>query len=174
MRRLAAALLVSFALTVVPASVEAKPPSICDAVDRGTLCAGPLTLDFDGDGVADSITLVSARGPIGVSAGTTVISNLWGPKVKDAKGALITIRLGKSSRGYLLMDQSGFFDSPIWQQKPLPLEVAKRGSKAFNEFRAEQKAIRHDILVLGTEAGIDIALYWDGKTFKLFEPVEEP
>jgi len=28
--------------------------------------------------------------------------------------------------------------------------------------------------VLGTEAGIDTALYWNGKTFALFEPNEEP
>ncbi|HEX2591638.1 MAG TPA: hypothetical protein VHL34_09095 [Rhizomicrobium sp.] len=174
MRRLTLALLAGIVVMTLPASVGAKPPSSCDAVDPGELCAGPLTLDFDGDGVADSVTLVSAHGPIGMSAGTTIISNLWGPKVKEAKDTVVFIRLGKPSRGYLLMDQSGFFDTPIWKQKPLPLEVAKRGSKAFKEFQSQERAIKNDILVLGTEAGIDIALYWDGKTFKLFEPNEEP
>jgi hypothetical protein len=84
------------------------------------------------------------------------------------------IKLGKSNRTFLLTDMSGFFDTPIWHQKPLPLEVAKRGSKTHSEFRAREKRIRHDILVLGTEAGIDTALYWNGKTFVLFAPAEEP
>ena len=32
----------------------------------------------------------------------------------------------------------------------------------------------HDILVVGTEAGIDTALYWTGQSYAWFQPVEEP
>src|SRR5262249_2976490 len=68
----------------------------------------------------------------------------------------------------------GYFDTPIWSGSTPPVAVAKRGSKAFREFQKQEKRIQHDVLVLGTEAGIDTALYWNGKTFALFQPNQEP
>jgi hypothetical protein len=138
------------------------------------LCSGPLMLDFDGDGVADSAFLMSVEGPVGVAPNVTVVRGLWGADVKGARRATLFIKFGKSNRAFLLTDMSGFFDTPIWRQKPLPLEAAKRGSKAYSEFHVQEKRIQNDILVLGTEAGIDTALYWNGKTFVLFAPAEEP
>lgn len=169
----ASVLIVGVAFGALPALADTKPSSICKMMDSDDVCAGPMMFDFDGDGVADSATLV-VGGPIAVSPGVTVISSLWGPKAKDTKGGALLVRLGKTNRSFLLIDQSGFFDTPIWHQKPLPLEVAKRGSKAFKEFQSQEKRIKNDILVIGTEAGIDTALYWNGKTFALFAPAEEP
>jgi hypothetical protein len=171
---LASILVANVALAMLPALADAKPSAICKTRDSDDVCAGPITLDFDGDGHADSVILVGDPGPIGVTRRVTVISGLWGSEVKDAKGAALLVSLGNSKRAFLLMDRSGFFDTPIWKLKPLPLGVAKRGSKSFKEFQAQDKRIQHDVLVLGTEAGIDTALYWNGKTFALFEPIEEP
>jgi len=56
----------------------------------------------------------------------------------------------------------------------VPLSLAKRGSKVFADFQRQKKAIRNDVLVVGTEAGIDTALYWTGKGYALFSPDEEP
>ena len=34
--------------------------------------------------------------------------------------------------------------------------------------------MKGDGIELGTEAGIDILLYWDGKRWKIFAPEEDP
>ena len=131
--------------------------------------------DFDGDGVADTVTVVSVAAGKALPADVTVISRLWASSwnANQNAGRALAIDLGKQHRKFLIADPD-YFDSPMWTEKRLPLSVAKRGSKTFNEFQAQEKRIRNDILVLGTEAGIDTALYWNGKTFALFEPAEEP
>jgi len=131
--------------------------------------------DLDGDGVADTVTIVSVATGKVLPGDITVISNLWHTSWHANQAALraIAIVLGKQNRKFLITGPD-YFDSPIWSEKQLPLSVAKRGSKAFKEFQKQEKRIRSDILVLGTEAGIDTALYWNGKTFALFEPNEEP
>jgi hypothetical protein len=131
--------------------------------------------DFDGDGAADTITIVSVAPGKTMPGGVTVISNLWHTSWHANQATLraVAIVLGKQHRKFLIAAPD-YFDSPIWSGKQLPLGVARRGSKAFKEFQRQEKRIRHDVLVLGTEAGIDTALYWNGKTFALFEPNEEP
>jgi hypothetical protein len=143
-------------------------------------------LDFDGDGVPDQLYLVSvaAGSPAAtIAKDVTVLSRpLKGePLGNRAEPLALAIVLGKSGQKYLLTDAMGgtthFFDqSPgsIWKQEPFPLSIAKRGSEQFVTFHKQEKQIAHDIVVLGTEAGIDIALYWTGKTFTVFWPPEEP
>ena len=36
------------------------------------------------------------------------------------------------------------------------------------------KDVKGDMISLGTEAGIDVYLYWDGGSFKLYESDEVP
>jgi hypothetical protein len=131
--------------------------------------------DFDGDGVPDTVYVVSVSAGGALPSEVRTISGLWSSPWRSGvvtKRALAIV-LGKTRRKYLIVDPD-YFDTPIWNDSDLPLAVAKRGSKAFKEFQAEEVRIRNDILVAGTEAGIDTALYWNGKTFALFEPVEEP
>lgn len=105
----------------------------------------------------------------------TAVSSLWSSpwRTANATKRALAIFVGKQHHKFLIADPD-YFDTPIWNEKQLPLAVAKRGSKSFREFQAQEKHIQHDILVLGTEAGIDTALYWNGKTFALFAPAEEP
>lgn len=131
--------------------------------------------DFDGDGTADTVTVVSVSPGKTLPGDIMVISDAWSTPwhANQSTKRALAIVVGKQHRKFLIADPD-YFDSPIWNEKQLPLDVAKRGSKAFREFQSEEKAIQHDILVLGTEAGIDTALYWNGKTFELFAPAEEP
>jgi len=131
--------------------------------------------DFDGDGAADTVTVVSVAAGKVLPGDVTIISNLWHTTSHADQAAKrgLAIVLSKQHRKFLIVSPD-YFDSPMWSEKQLPLSVAGHGSKAFKEFQAQEKRIRNDILVLGTEAGIDTALYWDGKTFALFEPDEEP
>jgi hypothetical protein len=142
------------------------------------------TGDFDGDGKPDAVYLVTVlpQSPVNKIAGdVTVIGKLFGSKELGARGETLALAIlqGDGKRKFLLTGcqgegVAGYFESPIWSATPVPLAVAKRGSTAFDEFRRQGAKVRHDILVLGTEAGIDTALYWTGKGYALFQPAEEP
>jgi lipopolysaccharide assembly outer membrane protein LptD (OstA) len=58
----------------------------------------------------------------------------------------------------------------IYHDKP----TAANPKQHPNKFNAEEPGIKHDILVVGTEAGIDTALFWNGQNYVLFSPAEEP
>lgn len=142
------------------------------------------TLDFDGDGQADAVYLVSiakASATAAIASDVKVISTLFYSQplgAREEKLALAVL-LAKDKQKFLFTGYEGegvsdFFASPSWNEKDIPLSVAKRGSQAFRDFQAQEKRIKNDILVVGTEAGIDTALYWNGKTFVWFEPIEEP
>ena len=142
------------------------------------------TGDFDGDGTSDAVYLVTILPQSAdrkLAADVTVISKLFGRAPLGSRGESLALAIlqdgGKRKfllTGYQGEGVSGYFESPIWSGTPTPLPVATRGSKSFEEFRQQEKKIRHDILVVGTEAGIDTALYWTGKSYAIFRPVEEP
>ncbi|MFZ1010761.1 MAG: hypothetical protein WAN65_28235 [Candidatus Sulfotelmatobacter sp.] len=143
-----------------------------------------LTADLDGDGKADAIYLVSiaqASPRDVILSDVTIFSKLFHSQPLDAHGEklALAIVLAKGNRKFLITGYEGedvtdFFGSPIWGEKSVPLAVAKRGSRAFRSFQRQEKQIRNDVLVIGSEAGIDSALYWNGRAFALFEPKEEP
>ena len=142
------------------------------------------TGDFDGDGTPDAVYLVTILGQSAdhkLASDVTVISKLFGLAPLGPRGESLALAIlqdgGKRKfllTGYQSEGVSGYFESPIWSGMPVPLAVAKRGSKSFAEFQQQEKKIRHDILVVGTEAGIDTALYWTGKSYAIFRPIEEP
>jgi hypothetical protein len=142
------------------------------------------TGDFDGDGTPDAVYLVTILPQSAdhkLAADVTVISKLFGTAPLGARGESLALAIlhdgGKRKfllTGYQGENTSGYFESPIWSGTPTPLAVATRGSKSFEEFQKQEKKIKHDILVVGTEAGIDTALYWSGKSYAIFRPVEEP
>lgn len=143
-----------------------------------------LSADLDGDGAADAVYLVSiaAATPNAVIApDVTVSAKLFysQPLGARAEKLALAIVLAKGNRKFLITGYEGegvsdFFGSPMWGEKTVPLSLAKRGSQAWRDFHNQEKKIRNDVLVVGTEAGIDTALYWNGKAFALFAPNEEP
>jgi hypothetical protein len=142
-----------------------------------------LTGDFDGDGVPDTLCLVTIK-PASAQASfakdVTLVENLFNgtPIGGHSEKLAVAIVLGKDKRKFLLTaygnGNSGFFDTPIWGTEPLPLDVAKRGSDQFKEFARGEKRIKDDVITVFTEAGIDTAVYWDGKKFDHYWPAEEP
>lgn len=141
------------------------------------------TADLDGDGKADAVYLVSvakASSTAVLAQDVKVVSGLFYSQPLGARAEKLAIAiLLVNNQKFLITGYEGdgvtdFFDSPMWGEKTAPLSIAKRGSKDFRDFQAQEKRIKNDILVVGTEAGIDTALYWNGKTFALFAPIEEP
>ncbi len=146
--------------------------------------APSITADLNGDGAEDRVFLVSIAPASEVNreaAGVTVLSNLWHAKPLGAHGAkrALAIVLGQGGGKFVITDYRGggvrgYFETPIWDAKPLPLGYAKAGGITFLKLADQGMRAEGDIVILGTEAGIDTALYWNGKAFKLFEPAEEP
>jgi hypothetical protein len=143
-----------------------------------------LTGDFDGDGTADAaylVTVLPESAQAKLAKDVTVIDTLFGREALGPRGEALALAIVQKSgrQKFLLTGYSGegvsdYFGSPIWDSLPLPIDVAKRGSKAFRTFQAEEPGIKHDILVVGTEAGIDTALFWNGQSYVLYAPAEEP
>ena len=140
------------------------------------LCVtGGMAADFDGDGVADEFTLT--RDAEKVTSNSTVrLANPWnkaGSSKKPPKGLGFIVRLSRTPQTYLLQDPD-FFDTPIWKEgKPL-VEVINRQDRRYREWKKQVPSLQADALQLGTEAGIDILLYWNGKRWQLFWPNEDP
>ena len=144
---------------------------------------GPVaTGDFDGDGLPDRVYLVkiAPASPSAALAADVVVNwKAFGTKPLGNHGEELAIAIvhGNGKVKTLLTGYNGdgsteFFGSPIWSEAKPPISLAKRGSKTFAEFQRQEKAIRNDVLVAGTEAGIDTALYWTGKGYALFSPGE--
>jgi hypothetical protein len=152
-------------------------------VVNNPLAKAALTGDFDGDGVPDTVYLVTIK-PASPQASfakdVTLVENLFNgtPIGGHGEKLAVAIMLGKDKRKFLLTaygnGNAGFFDTDIWGTAPLPLEVAKRGSKDFKYFAQGEKRIKNDVIGVFTEAGINTAVYWDGKTFAHYWPAEEP
>jgi hypothetical protein len=136
---------------------------------------GGMAADFDGDGVADEFTLTrEAEKRTGDSAVRLV--NPWNTakaSKKPAKGLGFIVRLSRTPQTYLLHDPD-FFDTPIWKEGKPPMEVITRQDRRYREWKKQVPSLQADALQLGTEAGIDILLYWNGKRWRIFWPDEEP
>jgi hypothetical protein len=140
--------------------------------------------DFDGDGELDALYLVSIRGAAPdsiLNSDVTVLGMLFGQEALGDRpeGLALAVRLAGGKGKFLLTGYEGegvtaYFESPIWSDPEPPLGVAKRGSESFEAFRRQEPRIKFDVIVVGTEAGIDTALYWTGAGFALFQPSEEP
>jgi len=140
------------------------------------LCvAGSVAADFDGDGVADEFTLTREANKV-TSDSTVRLVNPWDKakaSKKPAKGLGFIVRLSRTPQTYLLHDPD-FFNSPSWKEGKPPVEVITKKDPRHREWKKQIPALQFDALQLGTEAGIDILLYWNGKQWRLFWPDEEP
>lgn len=141
-------------------------------------------LEGDFDGTTDAVYLVTvlpASPKASLAKDVIVIGDQLGaaPLGNHGEALAIAIVNGKSGRKFLITGYEGegvtdYFGSPIWGAKPIPLALAKKGSQTFRQFQEQEKRITNDVLVIGTEAGIDTALYWNGMRYVLFAPHEEP
>jgi hypothetical protein len=62
----------------------------------------------------------------------------------------------------------------MWMEAKPPVRVITKQDRRFGGWKKKVPALKGDAIELGTEAGIDIFLYWDGKRWRLFWPDEEP
>ena len=150
------------------------------------------TGDFDGDGVPDVAYLVSIDSDaVGktIAADVHVVNNAFGGKPLQGRAAAhaIAISLKRGAAKFLVVDShgrpgDGMFDTPLWsnpaQSKSAddtPLRVAKHGDKSLAGYACHASAKTRDMLMLMSEAGIEVALAWTGASFlQCVDPTAEP
>jgi hypothetical protein len=148
---------------------------------RITLCAvicflsagTGIAADFDGDGVADEFTITREAEKVAKESGVRLV-NPWletGGSKESPKGPGLVIRLSRAPQKFLVHDFE-FFKVTSWKREP-PTRIVTKKDKGYAAWKKQVPALRADAIVLGTEAGIDILLYWDGR-WRLFWPNEEP
>jgi hypothetical protein len=147
--------------------------------------------DFDGDGVDDAayfVKITPAAADKSVASDVQVVG-LYGGEALGAKssGHALAITLKGGAQKFLVVDvhagsAQGFFDSPSWSdpagwlKSQKPLSTAKRGSTELKGYPCLGKQpAKSDVLLLLDGAGIDEALAWTGKTFKIcVDPTNDP
>lgn len=136
--------------------------------------ASAVTADFDGDGVADEYTITREAEKVAKQSGVKV-ENPWlemRKSRKAPKGLGLVIRLSRARQTFLVHDAE-FFSSPMWTEGKSSPRLITKADKKYKEWKEKVPDLRGDAIEIGTEAGIDILLYWDGR-WQLFWPDEEP
>jgi hypothetical protein len=140
--------------------------------------------DFNGDTFSDLLVLTNLKTARSGLPKNVKVLNPWGYESKDSSGTsgLALVIVHGTSTGwdipnptgvYLLTDRD-FFSTPSWEAKQDALiSVTKKSAKLGKRLNSGKTATG-DTINLATEAGIDVTLYWDGKTYRLDTPQEEP
>lgn len=149
-----------------------------------------LTGDFNGDSRQDLVALVRLKGAKSSLPKEVVALNPWGYEGGNSQASsnLALVVVHGAAAGwdtqtpagrYFLADRD-YFSTPTWEGptpegvKLLALKRKIRLGGGGSRRGLEPRMAKGDAVILPTEAGIDIYLYWDGKTYKVYEPPEEP
>ncbi|HVF87436.1 MAG TPA: hypothetical protein VM866_07590 [Pyrinomonadaceae bacterium] len=140
--------------------------------------------DFNGDTFGDLLVLTKLKTARSGLPKNVKVLNPWGYESKDSSGtsglALVIVHgtsagwdTPNSTGAYVLTDRD-FFSTPIWEAKQDALISVARKATRRGKRLSSGKTATGDTINLATEAGIDVTLYWDGKTYRLDTPQEEP
>ena len=133
--------------------------------------APAIAADFDGDGVADEFSTTRDAAKVARDPKVRVVDP-WHQEKQSPKGFGLVVRLSRTPQTFLLFDAE-FFKTPSWNEGKPPVRVVTKKDKAYAGWKKQVPGLKGDAIELGTEAGIDILLYWDGR-WRLFWPKEEP
>lgn len=144
-----------------------------------------LTGDFNGDRFRDLVMVVRLKAAFRELPGGVTVLDPWRTRRPSPAGpgtlALAILHGGREGLHapplgrYLLTDQE-FFATPIWQTPPLKdlIGLVSKPRASRQGRRTLPRPAKGDAIRVATEAGIDTLLYWDGRTYRLYEPPEEP
>ncbi len=134
--------------------------------------AGVRAADFDGDSVADEFKITHDAAKAAQEPGVLAV-NPWKQTAKPSRDLGFIVRLSSTAKTYLLHDHE-FLSTPAWKEQKPPVETIAKTDKRYRDWKKQVPALKGDAIQLGTEAGIDILLFWNGKQWRLFWPKEEP
>lgn len=137
-------------------------------------------VDLDGDGQPDVITVVHilSNSPGRMIEQGISIANPWdtdasAQALPDEEQAMaLLIHSSRSGARHLL--HSPYVEISGKLRGGLPVEAGRAKSRLARGFRKDCPAMRHDFLLMATEAGIDIALFWGAGRYEVCWPNEAP
>jgi hypothetical protein len=159
-----------------PPTPHGRPRLVADPKYSAPITEG----DLDGDSRPDKISIVhilpGGAGRI-IDKGIT-IANPWDTNLsaqalpdEDTQMALLIETSGTGAR-YLL--HSPYIELSARLKAGAPVVVKRAGSALARAFRKDCPALHRDFLLMATEAGIDIALFWSVDHFEVCWPEEIP
>lgn len=128
-----------------------------------------LTGDFDGDGVADRLW-VRRQSRAALPA---LAWDPWNSRLRRNAGVAFMLVIDRRDACTLIQNRR-FFSTPIWQDSPAPLQVLPHDAPQGESWKTVAPRWRGDGILLGSEAGIDILLYWDGRRFRVVHSDDTP
>ena len=165
--------------------LAAAAPRPAATIDSGRIVPHPqqgrlvLQVDLTGDGKPEQVRVVRvlSRKAAKRGAGAIAVANPWtddDERIGDGGTAmaLTVVNSGAGAKTWLLY--SDYIRLSAEATQGAPVWVAARRSTVVKDFRRDCPAIRNDVLVMTTPAGIDIALYWAGSRYVVCWPNEEP
>ncbi|MGE3744294.1 MAG: hypothetical protein AB7G25_01030 [Sphingomonadaceae bacterium] len=141
----------------------------------------PVTsADLDGDGKPDTISIMSilSSGAGRVIAADVAVANPWDTAdpaqvlPDEEQPMALLVQSSRSGIRYLL--QSPYIELSAGLRGGAPIEAQSAKSRLARAFRKDCPAMRHDFLLMATEAGIDIALFWNAGHYEVCWPDEIP
>lgn len=155
------------------------------AVAASTPCAlGPPTPgarvwrgDFDGDGVADRLWILPPA-TVRPAARREWVRDPWRNRQQAFDPAVMALVLaaggGMPSAGCTVIQNRRFFATPIWEEAAKPVRILPRSDPEAQAWRQVVRHWRGDGILLGTEAGVEVLLYRDGRRYRIAYGREAP
>lgn len=131
--------------------------------------ASVLHGDFDGDGTADRLW-VRRQSRAAIPA---LAWDPWNARLRRNAGVPFMLVVDRRDACTLIQNRR-FFATPIWNEGPPPLQILPQDAPQAESWRTFAPRWRGDGILLGSEAGIDILLYWDGRRFRVAHSNEMP
>ena len=126
--------------------------------------------DFDGDGKPDRLWVRPPGTPLGF---VEMAADPWTGfrrRYNIREAALIVAHGHRCS----VIQHPRFFSTPIWDAADKPIKVLHRSDPAIRDWPRLSRRWRGDGVLLGTEAGIDELLLWDGRRWRIARSADTP
>lgn len=81
---------------------------------------------------------------------------------------------GTPSAACTVIQNRRFFATPIWEADDKPVRILRRSDPEAQAWRRVARHWRGDGILLGTEAGVDVLLYRDGRRYRIAYGSEAP
>jgi hypothetical protein len=153
------------ALLTLSVSAHATTPCKAGPPDGASV----LTGDFDGDGTPDRLW-VRRQSRAAIPA---LAWDPWNARLRRNAGVAFMLVVDRHA-GCTLIQNRRFFSTPIWQESPAPLQVLRQDAPQAESWHAFAPRWRGDGILLGSEAGIDMLMYWDGRRFRVVHSDDTP
>jgi hypothetical protein len=166
-------LLLVSVLFVTAAAADSAPCGLGAPEQKARVWSG----DFDGDGVADRLWIVppaTAR----PAARRQLARDPWRDRQQAFDPAAMALVLesggGTPSAACIVIQNRRFFATPIWDADDKPVRILRRSDPEAQAWRRVARHWRGDGILLGTEAGVDVLLYRDGRRYRIAYGSEAP